>query len=88
MSAKRIAVIISMHSYPEYRAEAVRSVVRQTVLPDWLICVPNGLPCEKKRGVLQEIARGLAGDPGPALHIEHLQEGNLAAARNAGFEIA
>jgi len=85
----RIAVVIPMHSYPQYRAVAVRSVVQQTVLPDLLICVPNGIPGEDKVQVLRGIAEGMEHSRDIAIIIEHLNStGNVAAARNAGFQIA
>jgi hypothetical protein len=66
-----------MHSYPQYRAVAVRSVVRQIEQPAMLICVPNGLPCEDKPGILRGISEGLGHrEPRPPIVIEHIEEGN------------
>ena len=79
-----------MHSYPQYRAEAVRSVFRQEELPSLLVCVPNGLSCEDKVSVLRSIAEGLPDrrKRRPSVVVHHLEDGNVAAARNAGFQIA
>ena len=75
--AKTISVIIPMYSYGCYLAEAIESVLAQTVKPDEIICVSDGAIDNSV-----EIAKKY-----PVKIIEK-KNGGLASARNAGIREA
>jgi glycosyltransferase involved in cell wall biosynthesis len=75
--AKTISVIIPLYAYAQYLAEAIESVLAQTVKPDEIICVSDGAIDNSV-----EIAKKY-----PVKIIEK-KNGGLASARNAGIREA
>jgi glycosyltransferase involved in cell wall biosynthesis len=75
--AKTISVVIPLYAYAQYLAEAIESVLAQTVKPDEIICVSDGAIDNSV-----EIAKKY-----PVKIIEK-KNGGLASARNAGIREA
>lgn len=85
----KAAVVMPCHAYPQHREEAIRSICQQVAQPDLVVCVFNGISYPEYL-IQQERALDVFRMHGTKfpVRMEYIDEGNVSAARNHGFEMA